>query len=217
MREKDIAGYEGLYKIREDGTVVKKDGKKFRGSVNSHGYCVVSLTKNGIKKDHKIHRLLATAFIPNPMPNDYNCVNHIDGNKLNNSLENLEWCTRGQNVKHAREMLHYDYSEKPVIQRDVDGEFVALWKNISTAAKIMNGAGTHIGAACRGTALTAYGYTWEYADSDYDELDRLIRGAELKRKIRKNELEIKRLMGENEELNTELLSTFAHAQTQNRI
>lgn len=212
MREKDITGYEGLYRIREDGTVIKKGGKEFKGSVNSHGYCVVSLTKNGIKKDHKIHRLLASAFISNPMPNDYDCVNHIDGNKLNNSLENLEWCTRRQNVKHARETLHCDYSEKPIIQRDVDGEFVALWKNISAAAKAMKGAGTHIGAACRGTVSTAYGYTWEYAGSDYSELDRIIRGAELRHMIQKNESEIKRLMEENKKLGAELSSTFVSMQ-----
>ncbi len=59
----------------------------------------VKLIKDGIKKDYKVHQLVAKAFIENP--NNYTIINHKDGNPLNNNANNLEWCTQAQNVKHA--------------------------------------------------------------------------------------------------------------------
>lgn len=115
VRIVDIAGYEGLYKIDELGNVYSlprtvKAGKA--GSrwlmgglvatrVNPKGYLVCNLfVGNGKQKTHSIHRLLCLAFKPNPDNKPF--VNHIDANKLNNSLENLEWCTCIENNRHAR-------------------------------------------------------------------------------------------------------------------
>ena len=97
-----IKGYEGLYDISEDGVITNtRTGCELTGTINSYGYRVVRLTKNGHQKDFKVHQLLAKAFIPNPNNyrcinhidgnklNNYRCINHIDGNKLNNSLDNL--------------------------------------------------------------------------------------------------------------------------------
>lgn len=181
---KDIAGYEGLYKIGRDGVVVKRDGTRLLGSVNSYGYRVVSLTKNGKKKDHKVHRLLAKAFIPNPSPGDFNCVNHIDGNKLNNSLENLEWCTRKGNNQHARDVLCCDYSEKPVVQFASDGKMLAVWRNASAAASVLGGAATLISACCKGTADSAYGFGWGYASTEWESVLKAERLSELENRAR---------------------------------
>ena len=98
----DIEGYEGLYQISNLGNVksfksVSKN--KILKPVLRKGYATVILRKNKVNKIHSIHRLLATAFISNSdnLPE----VNHIDGNKLNNNLSNLEWCTHLENMRHA--------------------------------------------------------------------------------------------------------------------
>lgn len=112
---KDIKGYEGLYKIHEDGTILaapktwycghgsgsmRTDGERVVSShKNQEGYIKVNLRKEGKVKMMSVHRLLAVAFIPNP--ENLPMVNHIDGVKTNNAIENLEWCTNRDNILHA--------------------------------------------------------------------------------------------------------------------
>lgn len=100
----DIKGYEGLYKINRQGDIyimkkprAKEGVKKF--SLDKDGYKQVNLSKNGKYTTYKIHRLVALTFIPNP--NNYPVINHIDGDKQNNRVDNLEWCTRSENDLHA--------------------------------------------------------------------------------------------------------------------
>ena len=179
----DILGYEGLYDITEDGTVTNLlTGRVLAGSVNSYGYRVVSFTKNGIRKDKKVHRLLAQTFLPNP--NNYSDVNHIDGNKLNNSLDNLEWCSRQMNNDHARKILRLDYAIKPVIQSTLSGKVIAIWSNATVASTFVNGNATLIQACCSGTATSAYGYLWEYATFDTTEMVKNFQIAKIERKIK---------------------------------
>ena len=159
----DIPGYEGLYDITEDGIITNlKTGNVLTGNINSYGYRVVRLTKDRKAKDFKLHQLLAKAFIPNP--NNYRCINHIDGNKLNNSLDNLEWCTHGQNTVHARKTLNLDFSRKPVVQTTLDGKMIAVWSSASIAAHFIKGSSTLISACCMGTADFAYDSKWKYLD-----------------------------------------------------
>lgn len=174
MQIKNIPDYNGLYYVREDGRVFKCDGREMKGNINSYGYRVVSLTKDGVKKDHKVHRLVAMAFIPNP--NDYGCVNHKDGNKLNNAMSNLEWCTKGYNNYHARSILGVDVSQKAVVQKDMNGHVLAIWKNISTAAMITGCSAQLIANCCHGTAKSTGDYRWEFADthcSDFMQLEQI--------------------------------------------
>lgn len=106
---KDIQGYEGLYQVSNLGRVkslyrLNSRGQKIKGkilkySINPKGYAIVILCKNGITKTISVHRLVAIHFIENP--NNLNVINHIDGNKINNNITNLEWCTQSENVKHA--------------------------------------------------------------------------------------------------------------------
>ena len=99
---KDIQGYEGYYQISNQGRVKSfhnKNPKILKLSVTKFGYHRVELNLKGHAKKHSVHRLVAMTFIPNP--HKYKVINHIDGNKLNNIPENLEWCTYQENTKHA--------------------------------------------------------------------------------------------------------------------
>jgi hypothetical protein len=99
----DIKGYEGIYQISRDGKVFSlKNDLEFKLSIGTTGYYRVNLNNKDRGKTHKVHRLVALHFIPNP--NNYKCVNHLDGNKLNNDMSNLEWCSHKRNNNHAREL-----------------------------------------------------------------------------------------------------------------
>lgn len=88
------------YTLYEDGHVFSQDHNSFLAiRKNKAGYLFFTTYKNNIGKHHSLHRELALAFIPNPL--NLKCVNHKDGNKFNNSLENLEWCSYSQNIIHA--------------------------------------------------------------------------------------------------------------------
>lgn len=188
----DIPGYEGLYQITRDGKIRNvTNGNKLLGNVNSHGYVVVSLTKNGRKKDCKVHRLLALTFLPNP--NDYDCINHKNGNKLDNRLQNLEWCTKGYNNRHAREVLGVNTEERPVCQLTLSGDFVALWVNEAQAARCLGISPVCIASCCEGRANTAAGFRWHYAGPDYKQFcEDMKRRATLK-KIERLERQISEL------------------------
>lgn len=110
---KDIQGYESYYQISNTGKVrslhrlVKSRGKQLRPvrsiilkfNITRHGYYQVKLSKHHKYTGLYVHKLIALHFIPNP--ENYPQVNHKDGNKLNNSIDNLEWCTQKQNTIHA--------------------------------------------------------------------------------------------------------------------
>ena len=101
---KPVVGYEGLYEVSNMGRV--KSLKRLRTKEriiaqfqNHRGYARVTLWKDNSQKKYSVHRLVAEAFIPNP--NNLPEVNHIDGDKQNNHMDNLEWCTRSENILHA--------------------------------------------------------------------------------------------------------------------
>ena len=96
----DIKGYEGLYSITKSGKVYSHITNKFLAErINRDGYVYISLYKNKIQHNAKMHRLVVEHFIPNDI--EKLVVNHKDGNKTNNHVDNLEWCTKSYNLKHA--------------------------------------------------------------------------------------------------------------------
>lgn len=101
-RLKEIEGYNGDYLISENGEVISVKNnchKILKKRINSRGYYYINLCKNGKYKSVSIHRIVGKHFVDNP--NNYNILNHIDGNKLNNDYSNLEWCTASHNSKEA--------------------------------------------------------------------------------------------------------------------
>ena len=97
-RWEDIVGYEGLYKVSNLGRVKGKSRIKSQQD-NGKGYSIVHLSKNGKLRWHLVHRLVAEAFIKNI--EDKPTINHIDGNRKNNKLNNLEWATYSENNLHS--------------------------------------------------------------------------------------------------------------------
>lgn len=114
---KDIPGYDGLYKIDEYGNVIsvartifRSDGqtrnrklKKLKPFLNKKGYPTVFPYKNRVKTSQRVHRLVAITFMPNPQ--NLPQINHKDGNKMNNHVSNLEWCTNLYNMRHSHSVI----------------------------------------------------------------------------------------------------------------
>ena len=100
---KDVCGYEGLYKVDENGNVFYvRNNKLLKRMMFPSGYEYVHLCNGkGKTKLFRVHRLVAETFIPNP--NNLPEVNHKDGDKLNNNVKNLEWCTNLENMRHSVE------------------------------------------------------------------------------------------------------------------
>lgn len=95
---KDIPGFEGKYAISNNGVVRIKNGARVCFELSQRGYHRVCLSKNGASKHYRVHRLVASAFIPNP--NGLPQVDHINGNKVDNRVENLRWVTNKQNCNY---------------------------------------------------------------------------------------------------------------------
>ena len=156
---KPVVGYEGLYMVSNWGRVKSiKFGKEriLKPVTNSSGYLLVGLYKNNIEKKYSVHRLVAEAFIPNP----YNLpqVNHRDENKLNNNVDNLEWCTNEYNINYGTRTERYS---KSVLQYTLDGEFVGEWPSTRECGRNGFNQGS-VSACCRGELKTHKGFIWRY-------------------------------------------------------
>lgn len=104
---KDIIGYEGLYQVSNFGRVKSMHKAKHiivKISKNNNGYMCFNLNKNNRHKHARLHRIIAQAFIPNP--ENKSQVNHIDGDKLNNSIDNLEWVNNRENLTHFKSKIN---------------------------------------------------------------------------------------------------------------
>ena len=160
---KPVVGYEGHYQVSNFGRVKSiKFGKEriLKPKKNKFGYLCINLYKNNIKKEYKVHRLVAEAFIDNP--DNLPQVNHRDENKLNNNADNLEWCTHEYNINYGTRTERCSKKlSKPVLQYTLDGEFVREWP--STMECDRNGYNRgNVYACCLGKRKTHKGFIWRY-------------------------------------------------------
>ena len=156
---RDVNGYENLYEVSNLGNVRRK-GKRKNLYKSLRNYYVVKLSKNNIKKCYSIHRLVAQAFIPNLYNKKQ--INHIDGDKLNNNVNNLEWVTQSENTKHAYKLkLLKPTKISPVYQYDLQGNFIKEYKSIKDARE-QNPHSSKITECCQGNRKTAGGFIWRY-------------------------------------------------------
>lgn len=148
------------YKLFEDGTLINiSTGKIKEPCKTDTGYMVYNLWKENKSKMRKQHILLAKYFIPNP--NNYNCINHINGNKTDNTLNNLEWTTRSKNNKHAYDTGLKKPNYKKVNQYDLNMNFIRQFNSIKEANEFVGGG--RVCECCKKTHLTCKGYYWRYA------------------------------------------------------
>ena len=137
-----VNGYSNYF-ITEDGFIIsKKTNKVVKTTKSNSGYETVVLWKNGKRKQCTMHRIVALSFIPNP--ENKRCVNHIDGNKLNNKVSNLEWITHSDNHKHAYRTGLRKSLKKIRIKKDkysrliVDLQYGIFYDSIMYASSIYN-------------------------------------------------------------------------------
>ncbi len=164
---KDIPGYEGLYKATVCGLVFSCRRKKFLAPDSFGPYYMVTLSVKGVGKKKKVSRIIAQTFLDNP--DNLPVVNHKDGNKRNNSVNNLEWCTMKHNNIHAYEtglkVLPKGKDDKrsmPVLQFDRQGNFIKEYEGAKAAGRETGLNQGNITNACNGYQPTAYGFIWKY-------------------------------------------------------
>lgn len=167
---KNIKNYEGLYQVSNIGRIksFKRNESIMQPNDNGKGYLQVGLSKNGKRSYFKIHRLVAEAFIPNPYSKPE--VNHIDGNKQNNTVENLEWCTTKENCQHRQKtglgnieaatkakykiVLKYDLKTGKILEEFESAKAAAL--------SLGSNRSDNIARVCRGERNSFKGFGFKY-------------------------------------------------------
>lgn len=157
-----IDGYENYF-ITEDGKVW--NGKKFINQwVDNVGYRQVVLFKNGKKKYYRVHRIVAEHYLGKPI--EGKCVNHIDGNKLNNNVENLEWVTNRDNIQHGYDNNLYQFktrSHPVIVRRKINNEEMWEFKSIRSLSEELGLNRKTVTSILKGNKENNYEYLFEYA------------------------------------------------------
>jgi len=176
---RDIPEYDGLYQssnfgrirsvghIRKNGTnQYYQKGKILKFNKNPNGYLQVRLSKNGCAKTFRVNRLIALTFIDNPMNKE--TVNHINGDKLDNRVSNLEWATKQEQAIHRHKVLNVPYSnckschtrnKRKIIRSD--GK---IYDSIKSAKQDVGNMNAHITEVCQGKLSSTCGYSYKYVD-----------------------------------------------------
>lgn len=172
---KPIEEFEGLYMVSDKGRVKSK--WRIRKQSTSHrGYSLVSLCKENKPKTHLVHRLVAKAFIPND--NNLPEVNHMDGNKKNNDVTNLEWVTKSENERHSFRHLNHPMPivtkmfkgkfgkehirSRAIMQYSLSGIFIKEWECMLQVERELGISHGNISSCCQGKRRQVNGFIFRY-------------------------------------------------------
>lgn len=160
----EIKGFEDFnnYIIYEDGRVYSLSSNKFlKDTYDSNDYQYINLQNNNLRKCPKKHRIVAMAFLENKDNKEQ--VNHIDGDKSNNHVSNLEWVTNKENRIHGIENSLLNSINYNIEQYDLNGNYIKTFETAEVALKELGikGSPGNIGRVIRGKRKTAYGYIWK--------------------------------------------------------
>ena len=153
---REVVGFPG-YRVSRYGEILNSAGRRIAVHTNRRGYVITCL---GYGKSVKIHRVVAMAWIPNPEGHPQ--VNHIDGNKSNNSVHNLEWVSNSQNIAHAFANGLHPNPEKPVIGVCLETG-AGVWAKSQHAVGHFGFKYRSVNNCLRGRAKSHRGYAWGYA------------------------------------------------------
>lgn len=180
---KDLKGYENIYQVSNLGRVKSLSRYVYNGKgyylkkekiccqrQNKKGYLMVDLVKHGnnISRPFLVHRLVAIAFIENIHSKPQ--INHIDGNKQNNNVENLEWCDNSQNQKHAYKLGLNKRSEnagrekRPVCLYNSNMDLIKEFNSIAETTRWLNCASSNVRLCCENKRKTVNGYIAKYKE-----------------------------------------------------
>lgn len=172
---KDVIGYEGLYQVSNFGRVKslgnggsknsKFSSERILKQLNRNGYFGVCFCKDGKKKIYLVHRLVATAFLPNP--DNLPQVNHKDQCKTNNVCSNLEWCDCKYNINygtHNKRMAESNTNHPNKSKKVMCIETGKIYPSAMQVKRELGFANTSISAVCLGKYKQAYGFHWKYID-----------------------------------------------------
>ena len=160
-------GQETDYSVSTEGEVRKDTTNYILSQSSQQDYKFVGLLINGKQKRMRVHRMVALTFIDNPDNKPY--VNHINGNRSDNNVENLEWVTPSENTQHAVNTgLFKSGRNRAVIQYNLNGEQMATFESASEAARQTGGSQSKITMCCRRQRDSANEYQWRYYDDIQD-------------------------------------------------
>lgn len=157
------------YRVSNLGRIQNSKGKILSPYKNKFGYLNIDLFVNGKKWKCKIHRLVATAFIPNP--NNLPMVNHKDEDKSNNDVTNLEWCNSSYNLSYgsrtekmfqSRKGRNRKTAQKQVMQFDLQDNMIVIYNSISEASRCTGISCGAIWQSCNQDCITNRLYKWKY-------------------------------------------------------
>lgn len=171
---KNIKDFEGYYQVSNKGRIRSVERVEELGEAaimksrlrrekimtpadKGNGYLFVRLCNNGSQKNYYVHRLVAEAFLPNPL--NHPQINHKDENRKNNNVDNLEWCTCEYNLNYG---THNAKISRKVAQLTMEGDLVAMFNSTREAEKITGVNSGSISRCCNGKYEHSHGYKWKF-------------------------------------------------------